>query len=144
MPVKSYDPKDVVVNVGGVPMQGFADGTYINVTRSNDSFTSVSGADGEVARAKSNDKRGEMTLTLLQTSLSNDVLSGFAKLDEAANAGVVPIIIKDLTGLTVLFSGNGWIKKPADFERGKEIANAEWSLELADMDVFIGGVALPA
>ena len=142
MSVKSYDPKDVVVTIGGIPMSGFADGTFVNVNRLNDAFTSVSGADGEVSRAKSNDKRGEMTLTLAQTSLSNDVLSGIAQLDERLNRGVVPIAIKDLSGTSTWFSGSGWIRKLPDSEFGKEIANREWVLDLADMDVFVGGVLI--
>jgi len=140
MPVKSYDPKEVVVTIGGVPMQGFADGTFVTINRISDAFTSVAGADGEIARAKSNDKRGELTLTLMQTSLSNDVLSGIAVIDENTNGGVVPVIVKDLSGTTTYFSGTGWIRKVPDSEFGKEISNREWVLELADMDVFVGGV----
>jgi hypothetical protein len=140
MSVKSYDPKQVIVTVGGAPMSGFADGTFIAISRQNDAFTSVAGADGEVARAKSNDKRGEMTITLMQTSLSNDILSGIATLDEKSNLGVVPVIVKDLSGTTTFFSGTAWIRKIPDSEFGKEIANREWVLELADMDIFVGGV----
>jgi len=142
MTVRTYDPKNVVLTVGGAPISGYADGTFITVSRQNDSFVSVSGADGETARAKQNDKRGDLTLTLLQTSLSNDILSGIAVLDETSNAGVVPVILKDLSGATTYFSGSGWIKKPADSEFAKEVGNREWALELADMEVFIGGVAI--
>lgn len=140
MSIKSYDPKKVIITVGGAPMSGFADGTFVTVSRLNDSFVSHAGADGEVSRAKSNDRRGEMTLTLAQTSLSNDVLSGIYNLDERANRGVVAISIKDLSGTTVFFSGSGWIRKPPDAPFGKEIDNREWVFDLADMDVFIGGV----
>jgi len=140
MPVKTYDPKGVVVTVGGIPISGYADGTFINISRQNDAYSSVAGADGEVSRAKSNDKRGELVLTLLQTSLSNDVLSGIAQLDERSNSGVVPIMVKDMSGLTTFFSGSGWIRKVPDSEFGKEISNREWAFELAEMDVFVGGV----
>jgi len=142
MAVKTYDPKGVVVSIGGSPISGYADGTFVNISRQNDTFTSVAGADGEVSRAKSNDKRGEMTLTLLQTSLSNDVLSALAVLDEKLGTGVVPIIVKDMSGLTIYFSGSGWIKKPADSEFGKEISNRDWVFELAEMEAFAGGVLI--
>ena len=140
MPVKTYDPKGVVATVGGIPISGYADGTFINISRQNDAYSSVAGADGEVSRAKSNDKRGELVLTLLQTSLSNDVLSGIAQLDERSNSGVVPIMVKDISGLTTFFSGSGWIRKVPDSEFGKEISNREWAFELAEMEVFVGGV----
>lgn len=142
MAVKTYDPKKVILTVGGAPISGYADGTFIKASRLNDTFTSVAGADGEVSRSKSNDKRGEIVITLIQTSLANDILSGIAQIDERTGLGVVPVILKDLSGLTTLFTGSAWVKKPADFERGKEIANTEWTLECADLDIFNGGVLI--
>ena len=29
MAVRTYDPKQVIITVGGVPMSGFADGTFL-------------------------------------------------------------------------------------------------------------------
>ena len=85
MPVHTYDPANVIVSIGGTPMSGFADGTFVMVSRDEDIFSKVSGADGEVSRAKSNNRSGSLTLTLMQTSMSNDVLSAIAVLDEISN-----------------------------------------------------------
>jgi hypothetical protein len=141
MPVRTYDPKAVLVIIGGVPMSGFADGTFVAVERSNPTFTKVSGADGVVSRAKSNDRSGTLTLTLAQTSPSNDILSGIAVLDETKNLGVVPVLVKDISGRTTIVSAFGWVNKPAKAEFGKEIVNREWTLDLADLDVANGGNA---
>ncbi len=140
MPVKTYDPKQVVLSIGGVSMGGYADGTFINITSLNDAYATKAGADGEIARAKSNDNRGELVLTLLQTSLSNDILSAIYTLDQVSNEGVVPILLKDLSGLTTYFSGAGWIRKLPDASFEKEISNREWTFDLADMNAFVGGV----
>lgn len=139
MAVRTYDPKQVAINIGGAPMQGFADGTFLNVERENDAFQKVVGADGVVSRAKSNDRSGLATLTLVQTSPSNDLLSALAVADELQNAGVVPITVKDLEGRTTYFAGTGWIRKMADSEFSNEITNREWAIDLAEVDVFIGG-----
>lgn len=139
MSVKTYDPKQVIVIVGGVPMSGFADGTFITAERSNDSFSKVTGSDGFTSRAKSNDRSGSFTITLAQTSPSNDILQSFALADELTNAGVVPILVKDIGGRTTFISAFGWVKKPPAAEFGKEIANREWVMDTADMDVFVGG-----
>lgn len=139
MTVKTYDPKKVAIVIGGVPMSGFADDTFVKVSRKEDLFTMYVGADGETARAKSNNRSGEMTLTLAQTSPSNDVLSAFHLADELDNAGVVPILIKDLSGTSVFFSAAGWIRKAPDAEFGKEINTREWVFDLAAVDVFVGG-----
>lgn len=139
MPVRTYDPKQFNLLVNAIPIGGFADGTFISFERSNDTFTKVSGTDGVVSRAKSCDTSGEITITLAQTSPSNDVLSGIAAVDELTGDGVVPVLIEDKSGRTVALSAYAWVKKPAPADFGKEISNREWVLDCADLDVFIGG-----
>lgn len=141
MAVRTYDPKQCLVTIGGVPMGGFADGTFVSIERTSDTFTKVSGADGIVSRSKTNDKSGTLTLTLAQTSPSNDVLTGYAKLDELSNAGIIPVTVKDISGRSTYASGFGWVKKPPTGEFGKEISDREWSLDMADLEIYTGGNA---
>src|SRR5690606_3690578 len=138
MALRTYDPASVIISVGGVHMSGFADGTYLMIERDEDAFTKVTGADGYTTRVKSNNRCGSLTLTLKQSSPSNDVLSGFANLDELSNAGVVPILIRDISGTSTYFSATGWIRKYPSSEFAKELSNREWILDLADLDVFVG------
>lgn len=139
MAVRTFDPKSVIITVGGVPMSGFADGTFLEVTADTQQFTKVIGADGFVTRVKTNNYGGVMTLTLGQTSPSNDVLSGFLAADRISNLGVVPILIKDLSGTTILFSATGWLQQFADVTFGNTNNNRAWNFDLAEMDIFIGG-----
>jgi hypothetical protein len=139
MGVKTYDPSQVSVVFGGIPLSGFADGTFITVMRSEDAYTKESGADGVVSRSKSSDRSGEATLTLSQTSPSNDVLSGIALLDENSNTGVLPFIIKDNSGRTLASSGNAWIRKVSEASFGKELENREWVFDIADLEILVGG-----
>lgn len=139
MTVKTYDPKAVQVIIGGQQMSGFADGDFINVERDADMFTKHIGADGEGSRAKSNDKSGRLTLTLAQTSASNDILAVIAQADELSNTGVVPVLIKDTLGTSTLFAGHGWIVKQPAYTAGKEIGDREWMVDMARIDIFIGG-----
>lgn len=139
MPLRTYDSKQVIVLVGTAIISGFADGTFVNVMRSSDAFTKQSGADGEVSRSKSNDKSGEITITLAQTSPSNAVLQSLAITDEISNDGIVPIAIKDLSGTSTFVSAFGWVRKSADAEYGKDITNREWVLDCVDLDILNGG-----
>ena len=139
--MKTYDPAQFALIVGGVPMSGYADGEFINVSRAEDSFTAVSGADGLVSRSKSNDKRGVVVITLQQTSGSNDVLFAFLEADELTNVGVLPIIIKDNSGRTVCAAGHAWVRKPADVVGSKEIENREWTIDCADLIMAVAGNA---
>lgn len=137
MSVRTYDPKSVLVIVGGVPMSEFAVDTFVTVEREEDAFVKVVGADGEVSRSKSNNQSGMLTLTLMQTSPSNLILSGFALVDEDTGAGVIPVIIKE--GLNVIFAAEGWIRKVANAEFGAEVGEREWTLDLAKVSIFNGG-----
>lgn len=139
MAVRTFDPKSVIITIGGVPMSGYADGTFLEITADNAQFTKVIGADGYATRVKSNNYGGVMTLTLSQSSPSNDVLSGFLALDRAANRGVVPILIKDMSGSTVIFSATGWIQQFPDIAFGNEINNRAWTIDLTDIDILVGG-----
>jgi len=139
MPLSTYDPEKVDVIIGGAIMSGFADGTFVSIERDEDTFTKVTGADGRTSRAKSANKSGRVTLTLQQTSLSNNVLSGFALEDEVTSKAIKAILIRDSLGSTNIASGAGWVVKPASVEFSKEISNREWTIDCADLFMGVGG-----
>jgi len=139
MAVRTFDPAQVVILLGGAPMSGYADGTFITIERETDTFQKESGADGVISRIKMNDKSTLVTLTLSQTSPSNNALSILHNTDELTGLGVVPLVIKDLSGTSTYFSGNAWIKKPASFVGGKEFNDREWTIDCAETEFFTGG-----
>ena len=139
MTVKTYDPKKVHIIIGGFEMVGFVDGTFFTITMDDDAYSKVTGADGETSRAKNNNNGALATLSLQQTSSSNDVLSGFALADRLSNSGIVPVVVKDSLGTTILFSAEGWVKRTPDAPFAKEISNRDWPFDLANVDTFIGG-----
>lgn len=143
-PVKTYDPKLVLVTIGGVPITGFADGEYIKVTAHGDRYTKKVGSDGEVSRTRSNNDTHKITISLTQTSPSNSYLSQLLGLDRLANAGVRPIQITDLEGTTVLFWPEGWISKSPDIGFGKETGQRDWEFDTGQIaQEDIRGTLLP-
>lgn len=139
MAVFTYDPSQVIISVGGVPMSGFTDGTFCEVVRDEATWVKTVGADGIVTRGKTNNRSGTLTLTLKQSSASNEVLSGFLIADELSNVGVIPILVKDLSGDSVYFAAQGWISAFANSTFGKEVGDRTWTISLAETDVFVGG-----
>lgn len=119
-------------------MSGFSDGTFLEVDRNEPTWNMVVGADGLVTRGKTNNFSGTLTLTLKQSSPSNDVLSGFMAVDEATNAGVVPVLVKDLAGNSIYFSAQAWINQYANSTFGKDISDRQWTLSMAEADIFVG------
>lgn len=140
MAVRTYDPKLVSLSVMGNPISGYADGSAIVVERRNDMWATSVGADGvDTSRAKSNDKSGTITITLAQTSGSNDILAAYMKADEVSNNGVVAINCTDTLGTTELFTAKAWIRKAPNVEFSKEVTSREWVFDCADLDMSVGG-----
>ena len=139
--VRTYNPARVLVLVAAIPMQGFSDGTFVEIAPMADRVSSKSGADGEVARSISSDKRHTVTITLQQTSPSNDVLSGMALADELSGGGLpVPIMVQDLSGRTLFAADRGWIRSVPSQAFGVEVNDREWVLETGKPAVnIIGG-----
>ena len=139
MALKTYDAKAVSVVVGAQIITGFADDSKVSVERTDDAFTMTSGVDGDATRSKSNNKTGSITITLKQTSDSNDFLSSLADADELANNGVVPVIIKDNGGRTLYTAAEAWIRKRPVGEFGREAGDREWVLDCAALIMITGG-----
>lgn len=137
----TYNAARITVVFAGFPISGFADGTFVHVTMVNDGITTQVGADGEIARAINTDRRCTVTLTLQQTSESNDFLSTFFNIDMLTCGGRAgPILIQDLCGTTLFMSAQAWIVKMPDMEYGKEILTRAWQLQTTWPSVYnVGG-----
>jgi len=144
--IKTYNPSKVLVIMNGVPLSGFADGTFINITQMNDGITTIVGADGEIARAINTDRRCTVTVTLNQTSPGNEALSGMYSIDLLTCGGIVgPLMIQDLCGETIFMASQAWVVKPADVEYAKTITNRAWQIETGAPSVYlVGGNAMSA
>lgn len=139
--VRTYNPARVLVLVGGVPLQGFSDGTFVEIAPAADRVTSKSGADGEVARSIGTDKRHTITITLQQTSPSNDALSAMLLADELSGGGLpVPVMVQDLSGRTVFAVDRGWVSKAPAISFAVESGDRVWTLETGKPAVYtLGG-----
>jgi hypothetical protein len=134
-----YDPADYKIVVHGVPITGFADGTFVAVERNEDTFKLSIGANGDPVRSKSHNRSGKITVTLMQNHPDNDFLSQRAILDEQTSAAIGPTLMKHLRGSTSYNAPNSWITKMPKAEHGKEAGNIEWVIETDALEMFIGG-----
>jgi hypothetical protein len=139
MGVKTYAPNEIQINYAGYNLRGYADGSFIRIERRENTFSLAIGADGEAARSQSANASGSVSITLMQTSVSNDVLSKLQQLDEVTGKAMAPLQVTDAKGRTVCFSQEAWVTKPANVEYGKETGNREWTLECGNLQMFVGG-----
>lgn len=139
MATNTFRPQDVTVAFNGVPISGFADGTFVAWDRNNDSYRIRVGSAGEAGRANSGDRSGTVTVTLLSTSPVNGVLSALAKVDEDSGDGVGLLAVVDLSGATLIKAESAWIRKPPAGEMSNEVTTREWVFETDVLEIFDGG-----
>ncbi|RYF36590.1 MAG: DUF3277 family protein [Cytophagaceae bacterium] len=139
MTVRTYSPSEFSVTVGALILTGFAQDTMITVSRKTPTWSSTAGSDGFVTRARSADKRGDITLTLDMSSPSNDDLTALFAADEMTGKGVFPIMIRDGSGSSVASAASAWIVSPATLEYGNGVVGRAWTFEAANITISNGG-----
>ncbi|GHV79125.1 hypothetical protein AGMMS49944_09160 [Spirochaetia bacterium] len=127
--VTTYDPKKVIITYGGVPIGGYADGTFIQVDAAEAYFAKKVGADGEVTRSMSNNNTHSVAITLQQSSLSNQHLSTCKNLDKLTGLGMLPLSITDLNGGTLFFWPQAWVVQDPPWGFAKENTDRAWGFE---------------
>ena len=137
--MKHYNAADVSIIIAGIPVSGFDDGDFLTVERDEDAYTKKVGTDGEVTRSKTNNKSGSATLTLMQTSAVNVLLSALHALDELTGNGVGPFLAKDNSGSTIHTAQNCWIRKMPASTFSREAGAREWVIDLDKLIPTEGG-----
>jgi Protein of unknown function (DUF3277) len=135
----TYSPDLVITTFSEVIIGGYANDTFIEVERDEDSFMKYTGSLGDVARSRNLNRGGKVTLTLMATSQTNDALALIVQDDEDFGQSYFPLEIKDLSGNMVIHCEIAWIQKMPKIDRGKESGTVQWVFDCADMEVLPGG-----
>jgi hypothetical protein len=123
----TYDPKKVLITFGGVPLSGYADGTFVQIDPNSETWTKKVGADGEVARGLSNDNTHTIQITLMQTSLSNIYLRTVMNSDKLTGLGMLPLTITDSNMLEIHSWAQAWVSTDPSTGRAKETTDVQWT-----------------
>jgi len=138
----TYNPAQVIVTFGGVPILGYADGTFVQIDPNSDKFTKVVGADGDVGFAMSADNTHTVVITLIQTSLSNGYLSACFNVDKATGLGMLPLLITDLNGATLHSWPQARIVSDPSWGDAKELTDRAWTFSTGQIQVESHGGVL--
>jgi hypothetical protein len=135
-----YDFDQVICSLGPIIMDGFQDGEGITVEQ-EPTFTDKKGLDGKVTRSKTLDRRATVTITLMQVSACNDLLSALHVLDRDApnGAGVVPLVIRDRNGRAVFQAAQAWISQAPQVTFDQEATSRAWVIRCAKLQRIDGG-----
>lgn len=125
--VYTFNPKSSQVVYGGKLLGGWAPDTFISIMRNADMYTLAVGSDSTGTRVKSSNYSGRITLTLQQTSPSNDDLNAIATADELSDAGALPFYFQN--GNFIATAITAWIVKRPDSEFSTGVSSRVWVLE---------------
>lgn len=140
MSLWTYSPEDVQILLGGVyPVDGFVDGTFVNVTKDVVPFTMTRTTDGMVARKYVNDQTYSIMISIMSMSPSNDILTKLWLIDETTQMGKFPLLIKDSSGSGRFFSSTTWVEKVPDLSYSSSPEIRQWLLRSSQGLINIGG-----
>ncbi len=104
--VVSYSPKDVQLIIAGYQVTGWQ---TISITRTNKGFTNIRGIRNKNTRLRNKDTSATITVSLMMTAQSNEVLSYIHELDLEQGTGRLVITLKDNSGKSVFSSNEAYI-----------------------------------
>lgn len=137
--VRTFDPKLVIVTFGTVIMSGYADGTFVSIEPGGPAFEMQQGADGSINRTNKNMNHYIVTVTLQQTSITNDALSVIHNADKLLNTGKLPLNVEDIGGTSVFFAGVAWIEGDPTQDDADTAGSREWKIQTGLAANVIGG-----
>lgn len=134
---QQYSPKDVVCSWNGIAIEGFAPDSFLRLQRTSPLVTPVVGAGGQVALTRNADKTGTIEIELMQTSLSNQMLSAIQakqdnmELEEDISSNFV---IYDPSGSVLATGINAWLQELPQIELGHDQNSKTWIFGCEKLD----------
>lgn len=128
-PLQNYDPNQVFLSFDGNNIDGYEQGTFIEIDYRKDAFSLKIDISGSGTRSKTNDYSAEITLTLTQRSVSNQMLSTLSNADRATGGGFGVLQCRDNLGNDLFVCATAWIVKAAKVDYALESGTRVWKFQ---------------
>ena len=136
-PVLTYSPSDVTIILAGYTLGGVIS---VELEWKSRPFTFRPGIRGIHTRTFSKDLHATIRLEILQTSISNDVMSQILEQDRRNKSARLPITVKDTGGTTMYLADQAFIPAYPDTKLSRGFEVRVWEIEVFDFtDGTIGG-----
>lgn len=139
MTIYTYSPQDVVLQLGGYTVEGFADGTFISIEPESKYLTSKRTSSGYISRTLKKTQIKKLKLSLHQTSESNSILNTLFNLDLAFADAIVPAFLKDYSTGTSIIIGQLWIDSLPTMSYANGLETWDWELCFTTDIISISG-----
>ena len=135
-----YVPSKVTASILGlIPIKGFVEGTFINISKETRPFETRRSLDGEVGRIHRKDDRYIVEITLAQSSESNNVLTSLFNIDSSTGMGMFPLFIKDGSGTTTFIAADAHVVSLPEAGFSDGIESRIWNIECSNAVYNLGG-----
>lgn len=137
----NYSPEDVIIVIAGLhTITGFAADSIVRIEKVTKTFTASESSDGQVSRTLRASRLYMVTLTLAQSSESNEVLSWAHNADRITSGRAkFPLLIRDKSGSSVMFSSEAWVTGVPTSQFSTSIETREWEIACAVAASHVGG-----
>lgn len=141
----TYSPENIVVVLSNSKMShtvsGYADGTFLAISRQAPHASLYTGADLSNARVVRGNKGATVALTLHQAGESNDIFSALLAADELSRDGTdcFSITIKDTIGRSEYYSPVAFLGNNPDASFGVDIETREWQIHCVSLTQVTAG-----
>lgn len=140
--VNTYSPKDVILTLSGYQFTGWE---TITISRSVKGFNTIRGIRGKNTRVRNTDTSATITLSLLQSSQGNDVLSSIHEQDLAFGTGRIVLMLKDNSGRSVFSSNEAFITGFPSSTFSGQFEYRSWEIFAQSTSTYtVGGNARPS
>lgn len=126
--LKVYDPAEVLIVFGAITIDGFADGEFLNIVDDEDESSTQFGTDGEAVVTPSNNRGATITITTLQESEANTLLSAQRNLGRNQGGGPVKLPLFIRSNNATFAAELAWIQKGPSRAFGREAGPRDWVL----------------
>lgn len=144
----TFAPNDVSIIVtqasSGIAHQinQYSEDSIVNIEWNSPTYTLYTGADNTGTRVYNASNSATLTISLQQTSASNDVLSQLFANDGRNSDGLFSIQVKDASGRSTYFSDDAYIGVRPNAGFSNSMMTREWVIHAFNLDGFAGGNAI--
>lgn len=132
--VNTYNNAQVFVTYAGRRIEGRVNGAFVSTKFSTAKASKQVGAGGDVTVSVSQDRSGEITLTVMQQSTSHRFLTELSAVDRATGTlGIAPFEIRDLSGGLLESAEQAWLAEEPENGYAAESGERVWKLECAEL-----------
>lgn len=134
--VKTYKPSDLKLTLAG----SYQVGGIVSVSITfPERYKLIKGIKGQHTRVRNQDKSCVIAVELLQTSVSNDVLSEIVSKDTLTGGGRLSISIEDNSGTSKFQTNNGFVVGYPETTYSNELSTRTWTFQMLDTNLILVG-----